>query len=347
MHLKLMPLYFLFFFTACTPTEFKAHFIEKYVTNRNNLRLYTIFMPAHKNADTAPTIVWLHGFTKHCRRYIEPMAFMAERGFNSIALDVHGHGRSDGLRGHLESFDHCLHDIHDVYLAYKDKIKSDLFLVGHSLGGLAAIRHLEKFSDLIPFKAVIASSPCLLPHPNIIPSYKNTFARFASNFTPKYQVNARVKEERRACGAEVDFLLNEDNDPFVLDTTTLNGVASTYLACKDALQQAHQIKKPLHILAASNDDIVDFSKTMQFYKLIPEETPKSLTTYDTMSHALLHETDRHKVFNKMLDILVQYSDQVVQIPTDSMSTTMKKKAGSWYQSLKDTVSSWKNRIWGN
>jgi lysophospholipase len=105
-------------------------------------------------------ILLVHGLGEHSSRYEYFATHCTERGFAVHTLDHYGHGRSDGLPGHVERFSVYL----DGLRALRDDVRSQdaglpLFLLGHSMGGLIAAAFLGE--DQASFRGCVLSGPAL------------------------------------------------------------------------------------------------------------------------------------------------------------------------------------------
>ncbi len=56
-------------------------------------------------------LLFVHGLAEHSGRYSHVMRYFAQEGFDCWALDYRGHGKSPGLRVHVDRFDEFLLDI--------------------------------------------------------------------------------------------------------------------------------------------------------------------------------------------------------------------------------------------
>ena len=57
------------------------------------------------DVENAKAVICLvHGLGEHLHRYDNMVAYYNERGFSVMSFDNIGHGRSEGKRGHLPSF---------------------------------------------------------------------------------------------------------------------------------------------------------------------------------------------------------------------------------------------------
>ena len=81
-------------------------------------------------------VVIVHGINEHSGRYARLAADLTGRGYAVYAMDLRGHGRSDGERVMVRSFDEYLDDVEDLLqrVAEREPGKT-LFLLGHSMGG--------------------------------------------------------------------------------------------------------------------------------------------------------------------------------------------------------------------
>lgn len=106
-------------------------------------------------------IVLSHGLHEHGGRYDELAGALGARGFALWSLDQHGHGRSEGPSGHVARLADCAADLRAFAEAVARREPGPLFLVGHSLGGVVALRMLQDSERPTPFRGLILSSAAL------------------------------------------------------------------------------------------------------------------------------------------------------------------------------------------
>jgi alpha-beta hydrolase superfamily lysophospholipase len=79
----------------------------------------------------------VHGFGEHSGRYGNVVDWFVPRQHAVYALDLRGHGRSPGRRGHINRWGELVEDVRALLRwAASDAPGTPLFLVGHSLGGV-------------------------------------------------------------------------------------------------------------------------------------------------------------------------------------------------------------------
>jgi alpha-beta hydrolase superfamily lysophospholipase len=100
---------------------------------------------------------YVHGFKDHSNRFSHWAIKLAQEGFGVIAIDLRGHGRSEGRRGYADSFERYLQDVR-MLCDYSRQNYPDItqILYGHSLGGNIVTNYLISGREL-PDAAVITS----------------------------------------------------------------------------------------------------------------------------------------------------------------------------------------------
>ena len=112
--------------------------------------------------DARAVVCVVHGLGEHGGRYAHMAAGLTDAGFAVTTVDLRGHGRSGGVRGHARSYDHVLGDI--VELAERAGGRwpgLPRFLYGHSMGGALALNVVLRHRPEV--EGVVASSPALRP----------------------------------------------------------------------------------------------------------------------------------------------------------------------------------------
>jgi pimeloyl-ACP methyl ester carboxylesterase len=112
------------------------------------------FFRATKFGQNAPeTILFLHGVMASSDQYLETCNQLHNlTGDNVVALDLRGHGRSDGIPGDIRNIGQYEDDVADVLKRIVDKRPgSRIILAGHSMGGGIVMRyaalHLKLVAD--------------------------------------------------------------------------------------------------------------------------------------------------------------------------------------------------------
>lgn len=114
------------------------------------------------------TVVIVHGYAEHCGRYGNVARTFTDAGAAVFAYDQRGYGRSGGRPAYVDHFDQYLDDL-DRFLAFVRSQEPDapLFLFGHSMGGLVALKYVLDRHPAIA--GLMLSAPALEVNPDLAP----------------------------------------------------------------------------------------------------------------------------------------------------------------------------------
>lgn len=120
----------------------------------------TIVVRGATPAEARRVVVLAHGFGEHSGRYAHVIDRLVADGAVVHAPDHRGHGRSDGPRAVVDDVEAMADDLHlVVQKARTENPELPVILIGHSMGGLMAIRYAQRYgSDLT---ALVLSGPFL------------------------------------------------------------------------------------------------------------------------------------------------------------------------------------------
>lgn len=135
----------------------------------------------------------VHGLGEHSGRYEHVAADLTAAGCAVVAPDHRGHGRSGGLRGHVDGFGTFVTDLTGFVLAQRAVLGPDLpiYLLGHSMGGLITVLTLQS-SASTSFAGAIISNP-LLGVAVEAPAIKIAAAKLLSRLLPKLRLDNELK----------------------------------------------------------------------------------------------------------------------------------------------------------
>lgn len=260
-----------------------------YIEGVGRLRLH---YRAWETARPAAALMVLHGLGEHSGRYESLARTMCAYGFSTYALDLRGHGSSEGRRGHARSFEHILQDVDRFRREVQGLIdpETPLFLVGHSMGGLIALRYLEEFEA--PFRGAVVISPWLataLP----IPRWKSLLASAMTKVLPALPFAAGIQAEDLTSDASIVRAYRDD--PLVHDTITPRLFTEISHSMGLAMQRAERIRVPMLLLLAGSDRLVDTERSLAFSRALPRDLVTTRVFPDAY-HEILNEVNRASVF---------------------------------------------------
>ena len=249
-------------------------------------------------------VVIAHGLGEHSGRYGHVAARMVECGCSVWALDHRGHGKSQGRRGHILSFDHYLAD-----LAYMVKMVLEgrpegvkLFLLGHSMGGLIALNFALNFPELID--GVIASSPALGVTVEV-PAVKRLLGRVMSGLWPGLQMANGLDATKISHDPEV--VRDYQDDPLVHDRVSARWFTEFMAAMERTNAMASGMAGPVLMQVAGDDHLANAGAARAFFNAL-EAKDKTLHLYEGLYHEIYNERteDRERVLNDLVEWLTAH-----------------------------------------
>jgi len=260
------------------------------LTSADGTKLHARHWPA---ASPQATLALVHGFGEHCARY-EPMAaHLTAQGVQVVAFDLRGHGRSEGKRGVISSYDDYRADLAALLTRARQlhaDVKGPLVLYGHSMGGGIVLDH--GLNETPGVDGIIASAP-LIALPDPIPAPLRAIVKVLAKLFP----NGAMKQP--IDGAKVSTLpaeqrqYNEDalNHGQLGFRTALaiveNGEALT--------RNAAQWKIPLLMFHAQQDQLTDFTASREFAAAAQAE----FHAFQDVEHEMHNDATRAEVYALM------------------------------------------------
>ncbi|KAF7803512.1 caffeoylshikimate esterase [Senna tora] len=221
--------------------------------------------------------------------------FLAQMGFACFALDLQGHGRSQGLKAFVPSVDLVVHDCLSFFRSVKEDPKFrglPCFLYGESMGG--AICLLIHFADPKGFDGAILVAPmCKIsdkvrprwPIPQILSFLARFFPTLAIVPAPDLMYKS-VKVDHKKVIA--------DMNPMRYRGKPRLGTVAELLRVTDYLnERLSDVSIPFLVLHGSADVVTDPDVSRELYQVAKTED-KSIKVYEGMMHSLLFgETDEN------------------------------------------------------
>lgn len=107
-----------------------------------------------------------HGYGEHAGRYEHVAGRLVDAGGAVYAPDHIGHGRSEGGRAHIEFLEDMVTDLGVIaQQAVSQHPALPVFLVGHSMGGIIAVRYVQRAVG--PVDALVLSGPVIGGNPAV------------------------------------------------------------------------------------------------------------------------------------------------------------------------------------
>ena len=248
------------------------------------------------------TFVIVHGLGEHGGRYQHLAEWFSQYGATIYAMDLRGHGRSGGQRGHAPSMQALLDDLDTVVTQARNESGAPLVLIGHSFGGLVAIAYALDRPDHID-KAIF-SAPMLVLKLKL-PAWKQPLTRLLPRVAPRLSVSNEVDPD----------LLSHDpanarayrSDPLVHDRVTGRLYSESVARGEAFIDRAAELRVPFLLMHGRDDEIVDPIGSQRFFARATARG-RAFCLYPGLYHEIFNEVEREKVFQDMHSWLTQRTE---------------------------------------
>src|SRR5208337_2930959 len=242
-------------------------------------------------------LVIVHGVGEHSGRYTNLINALAGKRISVFGIDHRGHGRSEGKRGHIDSFMDYVYDLKLFVEFVKEENRGlPVILFGHSMGGVIGARYAMTYPD--DLSMLVLSSPGFVPGFKV-PEWKMKLAAFFSSRIRTLPVSSGISPQD--ISHDVDAVEAYVNDPLVHAKITARWVVEYARAAEECLANASNIRKPLLVFHGKADHIADYHASVNFYDMALSAN-KKLFTYDGLYHETLNEkpVERDKVLKDVI-----------------------------------------------
>ena len=226
----------------------------------------------------------------------------------SFAVELHGHGKSEGLRCSIDRFDDLVYDVYCLITYLKDNNYANLpiFIIAESMGGAVAIRYNIKYHFETQIKGYILVSPLcgiddrLKPNPISI-----CILMFLSHYIPTYKALSTTNKMKTDIHNK-EYLELKDACKFSYhDKMRLNTARECYYISLWINEYGHLFNAPLFLLHGLSDTITNQEQSINFYNKVPNKI-KDIYLPENKDHSLLikeNSNDTHPsiVLNKISD----------------------------------------------
>ena len=235
-------------------------------------------------------IFLVHGMGEHAKRYAHVIEYFKNVNIATVAIDLRGHGNSEGQRGHMPSFDHMMHDL-ILSLAHvtNDYKGIPVILYGHSMGGNLILNYLLRNSDGII--GAIATGPYLRLGFDP-PKWKVLLAKLSANIYPALSQPTGL--ERVALARSPQIIDEYENDPLVHDRMTASFFINIHQAGINAIARSKELEIPILLMHGSEDRLTSPEGSKDFHANAGSNVTFHLL--EGLYHEVHNEPEKNQVF---------------------------------------------------
>lgn len=262
-----------------------------------------IFCESFCSPKARASLLVVHGLGEHSGRYDEFIKECRKLRLDVHCMDLRGHGRSQGIRGHFSSMEELHADI-DEWISHlvssnEIQVAIPLFIFGHSLGGLITATYVSKYvaKPLYPaLSGMILSSPALGLHPSLLRIFEKYLAKNLPAFLRTMQVPSGIVPEQISHDSEE--IEKYRNDPLVHGWITPAAYLSIERAIDDLPKLLPSLNLPTLFLISGKDEVVDPEASQAFAErlLVAHAGKVEIKKFHSFFHEAFHETKRDRAY---------------------------------------------------
>ena len=257
---------------------------ETTVQSSGGLKLYVQKWQA--DVPIRSVIAIVHGFGEYGGRYMNLVNHLVPHGHVLCGIDLRGHGRSPGPRGHIDGWEDYREDLQSLlrWIPTWEPARPR-FVLGHSMGALVvmdfALRHPEGLAGAIvsgaPIEPVGVASPLLV-----------SMARMLSRVWPRFSLPLDL--ETAALSRDPEVVRAYEEDPLVHGKATARW-GSESLDTLDWIQEhASDMHLPLLMIHGGADRINAAEGSRAFFEAVTYPD-KELRIYPEAYHEPHNDLD--------------------------------------------------------
>ncbi|MGZ3650244.1 MAG: alpha/beta hydrolase [Bdellovibrionota bacterium] len=254
----------------------------------------------------------VHGLGEHGGRYEDLVEQALQLRFDVHVMDLRGHGRSKGTRGHFTDLGEHHADL-DAWIAHlvssgelSDKIPC--VLLGHSLGGLIALTYAARYVAQPPaplLSGLILSNPCLGLRWNPMLMVEAQLARKVPGFLNSLQVPNGIDPQSLSHDAsEIERYLD---DPLVHKWITPAAFNAIERGIASLPKLYPQLGMPTLFMLSGKDKVVDTSAAQHFAEKLGVAHPGKVEVklFHSFFHEPFHELKKERAFLELKKWILQ------------------------------------------
>lgn len=251
----------------------------------------TLFRRAWLPDAISRVLLVVHGFGEHSGRYEDLGVWFAGRGCAVHAFDHRGHGRSGGVRTHVDRFACLLDDLAAFHAVVREEHPSaPITLLAHSMGGLIALAYLAERRPVV--SSAIISGPALAGE-RAVPRSRVLLARALGRMAPKLRLAAGL--DLTGLSRDEEVLRRYLADPLVERTMTASLGAELLAAGAATRARAADIATPVFLMHGKQDTLCPVVASEEFSAQLVS-AGSALRVYPELRHEIFNEPEREQVF---------------------------------------------------
>lgn len=266
--------------------------VEKILRISDSVRIFYQYWLPQDNVEKI--ILMCHGFQCHSDLYYVLADYFFDKNILICAMDQRGHGRTSGIRGHLDSFDLVYQDMRLLIHLMKRKFPNvPLYLMGESMGGLTILNFAAQFPQEV--EGILALVPGI--RQRLFSSLR--YLLFIASFLKYVPLKIFIKLPSDYNNPTYFSAFNDYDSHDILHANPVSlGMLFNLLNLFHTTLPniKNKILKPILICQGTGDKLLDPYGAYELYQHI-SFPDKTLQFYRNANHSLLMDQNAQKIYS--------------------------------------------------
>lgn len=300
-----------------TPEE--EYYASKNITHQSEFTKFprgvSLFTQSWVPSNRPPKalILMVHGYGNDSSWVFQNTAILfTEMGYAAFALDLYGHGRSEGLLGYIPGVDNLVEDCAFYFNSVKNRAAYQnlpRFLYGESLG--CALCLLLHFENPTGYDGAILMAPMCKISEKMVPPWPVEYAlRFIARWAPTLPVVPTTDLVDKSVKDPAKRILAKNNPHRYAGKPRLGTVIELLRVTASLEEKLKDVSLPFIVLHGNADVVTEPAVSTFLYETAKSED-KTLRIYEGMLHSLIQgEPDENVAI--ILNDISSWLDERVQ-----------------------------------
>ncbi len=239
-------------------------------------------------------ICLVHGHGEHIGRYEHFADFFVSKSIAVYAVDLRGHGKSGGKRGHTPDYELLISDVEElIKVARVEHNDTPIVLYGHSMGGNLVASFILQ-NNMKELESAVLSSPWLRLAFDP-PASQVKLAKIANKLFPSLTQSSKLDANLLTKDPEVVKAYKQD--PLVHDLISPRLFLSVIKAGEEALVKSKDLKIRTLVMHGKDDQITSAEASSSFAGSESAE----LKIWSGLKHEPHNEPEQNEVMEFVLE----------------------------------------------
>lgn len=247
------------------------------------------------DSDPKCQVMLVHGLGEHSGRYGHVAERLTGAGYAVYALDLRGHGKSEGSRVFVRSYDEFMADL----IQFRGRVEAvdsgvPLVVLGHSMGGNLVMGHVLDHQDGLAGMAL--SGPLLQIGDDLSPAKARLLglvARIAPQLRPEALDATAISRDPAVVSAY-------EADPLVYSGKITAGIGAALIGALGRFPERYgSLALPVLVMHGTDDRLTNIEGSRQL-EAMATNADVTAHYYDGLYHEIFNEPEREAVLGDLV-----------------------------------------------